>query len=210
MNKQKGVVEEKGINDTYRGWTSESELNRKIYKLWSSMLRRVYCESKHNADPTYINVTLQLEWHYLSYFAKDILKIEGFDKERFLKGEIELDKDIKSDNKNKEYSLKNCIFVEHRINSLQAIKVRDNDGHLYEEHKNKIRETMINNGTTKGKNNGRAKKVQQYDLDGNLIKEWEYVKQITEQLGWDNSAICKCCNGKQKTAYGYIWKYVKE
>ena len=51
------------------------------------------------------------------------------------------------------------------------------------------------------------KKVLQYDLKGNLIKEWKSTMEIQRQLKYNNSCICACCNNRNKTAYGYIWKY---
>jgi group I intron endonuclease len=52
-----------------------------------------------------------------------------------------------------------------------------------------------------------CKIVLQYDLNNNPIKEWESVTEIQDKLGYYNSNISACCNNKQKTAYGYIWKY---
>ena len=52
-----------------------------------------------------------------------------------------------------------------------------------------------------------SKQVCQYDLKGNFIKEWVSVMEIQRQLKYYNSAICECCNGKRRNAYGYIWKY---
>jgi group I intron endonuclease len=77
-----------------------------------------------------------------------------------------------------------------------------------EETKQKIRETIIQNGSSKGSKNGSAKKITQYDLDGNLIKIWDYVKQASEELGLDHSSICKCARGKIKTCGGYKWEYI--
>lgn len=53
-----------------------------------------------------------------------------------------------------------------------------------------------------------SKQVAQYDLKGNLINIWKSTREIQRQLGFDNSAISKCCLGKFKTMYGYIWKYL--
>ena len=54
------------------------------------------------------------------------------------------------------------------------------------------------------------KTVYQYDLEDNFIKEWESITEIQEKLGFANSNISNCCLGKrQKTAYGYKWKYEK-
>jgi hypothetical protein len=52
------------------------------------------------------------------------------------------------------------------------------------------------------------KPVLQYDLKGNFIKEWDYVKQPIEQgTGTDYNGISACCLGKQKSANGYIWRF---
>ena len=59
-----------------------------------------------------------------------------------------------------------------------------------------------------GKLNTKASKpVLQYDLEGNLIKEWPSASEIKRQLGYHNSKISECCLGKRKTAYGFIWKF---
>ena len=52
-----------------------------------------------------------------------------------------------------------------------------------------------------------SKTVLQLSLSGELIKEWISVREIERQLGFDHSTICKCCNGKQKSAYGFKWCY---
>ena len=80
--------------------------------------------------------------------------------------------------------------------------------HRSEETKQKISKTRVENGTAKGKNNPRAKRVAQYDLNDNLIKIWEYIGQAEKELGIGH--ISNCCNGKRKTAGGFKWKYVKE
>lgn len=54
-----------------------------------------------------------------------------------------------------------------------------------------------------------AKKVAQYDLDGNLIKVWDSIREIKRCLGYDNGTISKFCRNKVnwKHCYGFIWKY---
>ena len=51
------------------------------------------------------------------------------------------------------------------------------------------------------------KKVGQYDLENNLIQEFESLREASRQLNIDCGSISKCCRGKNKSAGGYIWKY---
>ena len=76
--------------------------------------------------------------------------------------------------------------------------------------KQKMSQTRINNGSSKGSKNGSARRIAQYDLDGNLIKEWDYVKQASEELNLDHSSLCKCAKGKLKTCGGFKWKYIEK
>lgn len=120
------IVCEYGINDMYRGWYGESDWNKRIYSLWRNMLKRCYSESCHKTNPTYIDCTCQLELHWLSYFVEHVVKIKGYEYEKFMNGELVLDKDIKTNGKNKEYSIENCMFVSVAENTKQANKTRDN------------------------------------------------------------------------------------
>lgn len=60
-----------------------------------------------------------------------------------------------------------------------------------------------------GKENKTSKKVNQYDLDGNLIKTWDSIKDVERGLDINNGNISSCCNGKKRTAGGFIWKHVE-
>jgi hypothetical protein len=50
------------------------------------------------------------------------------------------------------------------------------------------------------------KVVLQYDLCGNLIKEWSSLSEIDLNI----SNIANCCRGIAKSAGGYIWRYKDE
>lgn len=71
--------------------------------------------------------------------------------------------------------------------------------HNYGNRNKKISDKLTNGKT--------SKKVFQYDLQGNFIKEWPSVREIQRQLGYSNQNICACCLGKYKQSYGYIWSY---
>lgn len=53
----------------------------------------------------------------------------------------------------------------------------------------------------------RYKVVYQFDKEGKLIKKWNSVDEIESQLGINHSSISSCCNGKLKSAGGYIWSF---
>lgn len=50
-----------------------------------------------------------------------------------------------------------------------------------------------------------CKKVYQYDLEGNFIKEWESIAEASRKLKIYSQYISNCINKKWKTGGGYIW-----
>ena len=197
---EQGIVSEKGINDMPRGWRLKNRWNKIVYVRWSSMLNRVY------KNEYYIDTTIQLEMHWLSYFDEHIKEIDGYNEEKFLNGELELDKDIKSNGKNHEYSIKNCVFVSRTENIKQANKTRYYKTGI--DHPLSIR-------------------IAQYDKQENLLQVWNGSHEIKRELGISNSKIIACCkfweincNKEEwfkthkkypcKTCGGYIFKYFKE
>ena len=58
-----------------------------------------------------------------------------------------------------------------------------------------------------GKNNKKSKPVLQFDIENNLIKEWDSAGMAAKVLILSVGNIWMCCNGKYKTSYGFIWKY---
>ena len=105
----------------------------------------------------------------------------------------------------------------------KTLKERNHSQYYTEEVKNKI--SKNNKGKPKPfseehtKNMGIAKRehakpVLQCDLKGNIIKEWEskgqaalWVKEQTGKTSNLTSQIKDCIFGRQKTAFGYKWKY---
>lgn len=52
-----------------------------------------------------------------------------------------------------------------------------------------------------------SKTINQYDLQGHFIDQFLSTMEIERRYGFCHCAISYCCNGKQKTAYGYRWSY---
>ena len=94
----------------------EPLFNKLAFKRWYAMLERCYYE-KAIGYKAYgaRGVTVNSRWLVFENYLEDIRKIDGFDEELYLKGEIQLDKDILYEG-NKEYSFDKCIFVDKFTN----------------------------------------------------------------------------------------------
>lgn len=53
------------------------------------------------------------------------------------------------------------------------------------------------------------KEVEQYSLDGIKINEFISINEASRKTGIRVGDISACCHNKQKTAFGYIWKFKK-
>lgn len=79
--------------------------------------------------------------------------------------------------------------------------------------KEKIRKIHIGNKYSLGRKQSREevlkrmKSVIQYDLNGNIIKEYESVLAATKAIKGSSGNITKCCKGILNTYKGYKWKY---
>lgn len=56
----------------------------------------------------------------------------------------------------------------------------------------------------------RARKINQYDLEGNFIKMWDSSTDIQRELGVHYSSIIKCCTKKRLSAKGFQWAYAND
>ena len=74
----------------------------------------------------------------------------------------------------------------------------------YEENNNYA---TRNERAGKTNTNGKcSKRVLQFTLDGEFVREWPSLQECTRN-GFNHSAVCRCCQGKQKSAYGFKWCY---
>jgi hypothetical protein len=51
--------------------------------------------------------------------------------------------------------------------------------------------------------------VQQYDLEGNLIKDYPSIREAVRQVGGQDKDIISVAKGRYKQWNGFIWKYAQ-
>lgn len=66
------------------------------------------------------------------------------------------------------------------------------------------RNQRIGVANTNGKT---SKPVLQFSKSGEFIQEWPSASEVERVLGFNNGNISKCCLGKYKSAYNFIWHY---
>lgn len=54
------------------------------------------------------------------------------------------------------------------------------------------------------------KRVKKYDLNGNLLNEYESIYQVSALNGFTRARIRNNCNGKQKTCGGHVFRYIDD
>lgn len=78
-----------------------------------------------------------------------------------------------------------------------------------EETREKISNTL--KGKFCGGQNPFSRKIVQFDLNDNIIKEFDSIADAVRFLNLKYSGgICNCLKGRNITAHGYKWKYKNE
>lgn len=57
-----------------------------------------------------------------------------------------------------------------------------------------------------GNKHGKAKKLYQYTMENQFVREWGCMRDITRELGYVTTWLSKATKNN-KIAYGYKWSY---
>ena len=87
--------------------------------------------------------------------------------------------------------------VNNALSNLSLVTHKENNN--YGTHNERAAKKRINGKL--------SKVVLQFTLEDILIKEYPSAHQVERETGYAFSHISACCNGKQKTAYNFKWKY---
>lgn len=104
-----------------------------------------------------------------------------------------------------------CEYIKKYNSLLPNGYNADLGGAKYHKHSDYIKSII----SEKGKGNKNSKYVADilmYDKQGKLLNRFQTAREAARYLGNEskNVGINYCLNNKQKTAYGYIWKYDKD
>lgn len=105
-----------------------------------------------------------------------------------------------------------CVVHKDKIISndyLENLKIDTYSESVKLDYKKHIKEDW---GFGLAGNIGRNKTVEQLDLEGNVLKEFESLGDIERKLGFKKSVISNMCRNRWKdkphyTAYGYRWRF---
>ena len=97
----------------------------------------------------------------------------------------------------------------YEVNHINEVKTDNRLSNLnLMTHKENMNYGSRTERSAKKQINGKLSKVVlQFTLDNILVKEYQSAHQVERELGFNRGNICSCCNGKLKTAHGFIWRY---
>ena len=94
---------------------------------------------------------------------------------------------------------KDEVKTNNTVTNLEWMSIKDNNN--YGTRNKRLSETQIND-------KNKSKVVQMFDRQGNLLAAFPSTHEAERVTGIYHSHISKCCNGKIKSAGGYIWRYI--
>jgi hypothetical protein len=178
-------------------------------------VRKFYHRKKYGTDITwfFIDQVEDKEWKFWEMFYISLFKTLGFNLDNQNKGgggATSYTKDQCEKISNIKKGMKYNISEESRKNKSDKLTGRK----LSDETKQKISKSKIGHSCyndefkKKISDSSKLKKtITQYSLDGIELKIFTSAKEAGKYLNKSGNSIADCASGRQKTAYGFIWRY---
>ncbi len=117
-------------------------------------------------------------------------------------------------NPKKSYKVHQLVAKAFISHSEDLNIVNHKDGNKLNNHVDNLEWTTIKGNNMHAHETGLQTKtkraIDQYDLDGNIIKTFDTIRGAGVETGIDSGGIAKCCKGTRNSAGGYKWKFVDE
>ena len=165
-------------------WRIKS-LEREVWRKWWYVIQKEKILSPALAS-WYLFVNLRVDWIKKNWLVHRLIAISFmWYKEWF------------------EVNHKNWIKTDNRLENLEWVTRSENLKHKY-----RVLKCKHNMAWIRWKLHSQSKRVGQYYIEWELIKEWDAMSDVERNLWVRQSKITLVCQGKRKTTGWFIWKYV--
>jgi len=175
----------------------------------------VYSVTNKINGKIYIGQSIDVErrWSQHKYGKGNLILKNAIKKYGIDNFEFTILEKVDIDNKSKNDIIELLTIIEQKWFDLKKPYLKENGYNIQKTSKPNLTPNKDYNfgqkiSKIKIDNNHTGKPLNQYNLNGDLIKEWKSAAEIERVLGFNAENISACCLGKSKTSNGFIWKFV--